>query len=438
MKKALVVLLALAMTLAAAVSAGEEAAAPELLNLYRTDGETAEWIAPGVLLYEGVVVTAAGAIPENLTGLKISDGQTVWNAAAMAVDEKGLITVVIFNRTDGEPATGVYELADKNDIAAGGFVVRAADGDRSRENRTVTDMITVEWKGVSCTLATLSGPAPIGSPMLTPRGRVAGIALSEWAEGSNRMVFLPAQALYNCLMDGLNSLMETPVPPEGFAVTASGNRVTFNWAKMTMPETGENEKLYLVVSDTDNDYLTYFRIDDEKLLTMTLTPGRTYDAGITAMADTPDRVPMEFARITLPEAEPLTDYGFVSHVMAIAEAPAGGLARDEQPVPVTAVSEALLRSGRAYFYSHTSYQVEKTILNVSLLVTLTDPNGNNYRYESEWVYDPSFMAEDIWSVSMEDTGLLDMLNQNGYPAGTYELAMYIGGRLADSISFELE
>ena len=33
--------------------------------------------------------------------------------------------------------------------------------------------------------------------------------------------------------------------------------------------------------------------------------------------------------------------------------------------------------------------------------------------------------------------LLDMLNASGYPQGTYEMAMYIEGKLADSFSFEL-
>ena len=63
----------------------------------------------------------------------------------------------------------------------------------------------------------------------------------------------------------------------------------------------------------------------------------------------------------LPAAEKLTDYGFVSKVCAVAEAPEGGLKGDELPVPVTEVTEELLRSGRAYFYSSTTYEVTETI-----------------------------------------------------------------------------
>ena len=74
---------------------------------------------------------------------------------------------------------------------------------------------------------------------------------------------------------------------------------------------------------------------------------------------------------------------------------------------------------------------------ISLLVTLTDPDGNNYRYESSWIYDPSYMEDDTWAVSLDSAGLLNMLNETGYPEGTYEVCMYIGGALADSFTFDL-
>ena len=48
------------------------------------------------------------------------------------------------------------------------------------------------------------------------------------------------------------------------------------------------------------------------------------------------------------------------------------------------------------------------------------------------------MANDAWSVPFEETGLLDMLNANGYPKGVYLLTYYIGGKLADVYTFELK
>ena len=123
---------------------------------------------------------------------------------------------------------------------------------------------------------------------------------------------------------------------------------------------------------------------------------------------------------------------------AIAEAPEGGLKEGEAPVPVTEVTEELLRSSRAYCYSWATYEVTENIEGKSLLVTLTDPNGNNYRYESGWLYSPDYMAEDIWYLSLAETNLTSILNADGYPAGVYRVAFYVDGLLADEFSFELK
>ena len=106
-------------------------------------------------------------------------------------------------------------------------------------------------------------------------------------------------------------------------------------------------------------------------------------------------------------------------------------------MPVTEVTEELLRSGRAWFYSSSSYDVEEQIDGLTLLVSRTTPAGENYRYVSGWIYDPAYEKEDTWFVSMDDTGLLDNLNQDGYPAGKYELAFYVDGKLGDAFFFEL-
>ena len=107
------------------------------------------------------------------------------------------------------------------------------------------------------------------------------------------------------------------------------------------------------------------------------------------------------------------------------------------PAAVNEVTEELLRSERACIYSVSSYTVDQGIENLTLLITLTAPDGSNYRYESGWYYDPSVMEKDEWYVLLQDTNLLTMLNDSGYPAGTYEMSMFIEGKLADSFSFEL-
>ena len=111
--------------------------------------------------------------------------------------------------------------------------------------------------------------------------------------------------------------------------------------------------------------------------------------------------------------------------------------KDAMPVAAEEISEAFLRSGRACIYSVSSYNVDREISNCTLLITLTAPDGNCYRYASGWIYMPEYMEKDEWYVTMDEAGLLNMLNNDGYPEGTYSMAMYIDGKLADSFSFTL-
>ena len=209
---------------------------------------------------------------------------------------------------------------------------------------------------------------------------------------------------------------------------------------MTLPEKPEGSDIYMVLVDTGNEYLTSFPVEGQDSVSLLLTPGRFYIVGPVVSQGRPDSVPQAYASIFVPQAERLTDYGFKPVVTAIAEAPEGGLKGDEQPVPVPAgeVTEELLRSDRAYFYSHSTYEVTEEITGESLLITLTDPNGNNYRYESAWAWSPEYMAEDIWSIPLKEMPLTDALNAGGYPKGVYRIAYYVDGKLADEFTFELK
>ena len=40
-------------------------------------------------------------------------------------------------------------------------------------------------------------------------------------------------------------------------------------------------------------------------------------------------------------------------------------------------------------------------------------------------------------MTLADSGLFQMLDQSGYPQGTYTMNMYIDGKFADSFTFEL-
>jgi len=139
----------------------------------------------------------------------------------------------------------------------------------------------------------------------------------------------------------------------------------------------------------------------------------------------------------VPPAKNLTEYNFHPTLTTIAEMPEN--AEGEQaPVPVTEITEELLRSGRAYFYSASTYEIGEERADRTLLVTLTDPEGNNYRYETAWLYSPALMKEDIWYFALTGTALTWSLDQIGYPKGIYRMAYYVGGDLADQFTFEIK
>ena len=148
--------------------------------------------------------------------------------------------------------------------------------------------------------------------------------------------------------------------------------------------------------------------------------------------------PETYATFSVPAAKPLTEYGFHPLVTAIAEAPEGGLQENEAPVPVTEVTEELLRSGRAYFYSSSAYEVTEDVTNQTLVITLTAPDGVCYSHNTGWSYLKECMAEDTWYLSLKEIGLTEGLEQKNYPEGIYRVAYYVNGYLADTFEFELK
>ena len=268
--------------------------------------------------------------------------------------------------------------------------------------------------------------------MLTADGRLAAIVIAQWAEGINRVLALPAEGIAES-MSGiaglLSGLPDWGEAPQGLNVTLDNNTAVIEWANMTLPEKAEGEDVWIVLVDTGNSFLTSYPAEgNDSTFTAVLTPGRFYIVGAVVSAGRPGSVPESYVAVYVPKTGRLTEYGFRPVLTAIAEAPEAGL-KD---------GEALLRSDRAYFYSHSTYEVTDNIEGKSLLVTLTDPEGNNYRYESGWLYSPEYMAEDIWYIKLSDTALTAFLDADGYPAGVYRMAYYVDGRLTDEFSFELK
>jgi len=438
MRRLLLLLFAAMLMLPAFPGTAENAPAPLTAVLPAEAGADARGI-PAVSLGNGVMLTAWAALPEDRTDLTLVRGDARQDVKAAVPDEEGLLAVLLYDAAEGSPA------AEELDVMPLGTTVAAADCRvRLPEGRDVAvlDADSLYWQGRRCLLLTLREDAPLGCPVLTPAGDLAGLLIAVWGEGPHRMLALAAEEIAGDVIaagDKVRGLDAWGRAPEGFTVTLDKNQAVLDWSGMTLPETAEGESLYLVTADLGNRYLSYQPADEaERSLSMLTAPGRVYAAGILASRETPDRLPEELAVFVPGPAEPLTAYDFEPIETTVAERRAAN-GYLSAPEPVTEVTEEDLRAGRVYFYASSSYRLpEGGAPRESLLVTLTDPQGTVHCYESVWYYDPALQENDTWYISLREAELTAFLDESGYPPGVYSLAYYVGGDLAGQTAFELK
>ena len=445
MKKVLALVLALILVSVLPAFAEEETPQREkdLFDLWDYEGESMRWLGFGTPIGDGLLLASPAGLPETPDHLAVSDGTSVWEVKAILPDSTGALALVCYDPEKTQPRYDSWTLMPYGAaVSADACYIRSGDDLGSRINHRVLSAQPLTWKGRACFLLAVEDEVPPGSPVLTSDGELAGIVVADYAEGSRLVLAVSSLSIAESLTEASSLLSNLPAwsdPPEGLQVTLDRNLATIDWTGMTLPEKAEGETLYMVIVDTGNDYLNYYAAEsEERTAVMLLTPGRFYLAGIVASKGTPDSTPEQFVTFSVPAARRLTEYHFRSVVCAIAESPEGGLKNDEAPVPVTEVTEELLRSDRAWFFSTSTYEVTEQISDRTLLVTLTDPNGVNYRYESYWLYAPEYMEEDTWYLNLREQGLTSSLDRNGYPRGVYEMAFYVDGELADSFTFELK
>ena len=412
------------------------------LDIFRAEDEDRIWITAAAQVSKGMLITSPALLEERTDNLVISDGQNEWKAEAVITDSSGLMAMIFFDAEKREPRLAAWPLMPYGDSAkVSTCLVRSGKADGGRTDCGVRNAASMDWKGCRCLLLDLEEEAPLGSAVFNAKGELIGMVAAGYAEGLNRVLALPAEEIARGMTEAgnlLTGLYSWGDPPEGFRVTNEKNFLTVDWSDMTLPEKKEGEEIYLVIADIGNDYLNFYPAEvPERKLQLILAPGRVYISGILASASRPSDFPEHYEVTVIPRAQQLTDYSFRPTLTAIAEMPEGAK-EGEEPGPVTVVTEELLRSGRAYFYSASTYEVTERIPDKTLLVTLTDPKGNCYRYESSWVYAPEYMQEDIWYISLTETGLTYSLDQDGYPHGEYQMAYYVDGDLADAFTFELK
>ena len=415
----------------------------DLFDLWDCGTENAVWLTAAPEISEGVLVTVWALLPQDKEHLTVSDGRNTWDVKAVIPDDSGMLAFIFFQTDSASPRYAPISLLTiGNNVPVSSCTARWGDELRSRINARILSANTTEWNEKRCMLLMLSKRAPLGSVVLNAEGELAGIVVAQYAEGENRVLAVSTDELARCITEvgvKLSNVDSWTNAPEGFNVTLDKNTMTIDWSAMTLPEKADDETLYVVVADSGNSYLSYFAAEVEsRSVTILTMPGRVYLSGILASRETPSQLPEDCEITVIPPAQKLTEHHFRPILTAVAEMPADSSDPEAKPVPVTEVNEEMLRSGRAYFYSSSCYEVTETIQDLSLLVTLTDPNGVVYRYESSWIYMPEYMQEDVWFISMKDNGLTSSLDEHGYPKGVYRMAYYVEGELADSFTFEIK
>ncbi len=440
MKKTVAWLMAVLLLFPCLVS-GEEAVREkhDVYDLYALGGERYEWTGAAVPLMSGLALTSLANLPERVENTGLSDGTGFWNATMVYPMAEGHTAFVFFDLEAAGSDVEPWPLTARTDLwnARDLYVLHGSSaGDRLFP--AVSAGAPLTWEGADCMILTLSGAAAPGDPVLTDGNELAGMIVAEYAEGSNRYIAMTAQGILSAMVQlyAMPGAGWTDGPEEGYTVTVESNRVTFDWSGVKA-EAPEGEHLWLVVLDTANDYLNYVPADlEQRSCTMLLTPGRTYLSGLTASAGTPSMVPERYAVTALPEAEPLTEHDFRPVLTTLARSENGETITERISEPVRTITAEELRAAGMHFYSWSVYTVAEQTED-TLLISLTMPDGTNYRFASGWIYDPSYMEEDIWSLSLESMGFSEALEKNGYAAGTYEVAFYVGGKLADSFTFEI-
>ena len=438
MNRRWIVLLATLVLLLAAGAAGAEQgrANVPLMTVMLSNGETRTPAGSAVPLSGMALVASSTVLPKEGETLEITDGIHTWVPDRVMTDRTGMLAVLFMDSP--EPALPAFcSLAPMDRrITASECSVITSDPQGAQTALRIQHGTHLVWQDYPCMLAGLSGEAAPGSPVMTDDGELVGLILAQYAEGNNRYMMLTADGLVQMLAEIIQQTELAGVEaPEGLAITTEANRATIDWSEAEFPKQ-EGQNAYVVISDTENTYLTYFPADTGLTqVRMLLTPGRTYVVGFVISPDAPDRLPEKYAVISLPEAMPLTENGFRPILCALTADPADAVAAGKTPEVLERITEEQLRSGDLYFYSASTYQVAEE-QQETLLVTLTAPDGNNYRYESGWIYGPEYQENDVWYFSLKEGGLLDSLEGN--LKGQYRMAFYVGGALADSFTFEVE
>ena len=271
-----------------------------------------------------------------------------------------------------------------------------------------------------------------GAVVVDDQARVVALVVAQQTEGMGMYTALEADGIYAALTAPRET--ENLLPLE---IAWEEGVLTVSWQDDTVRSSG----LYVVsLCAAQNTYYTTYKADyTADYIKAAPPPGQTYYiqaqwVEVAAEASEPTWSTTDV--YTAPTGE-FTAYGFTQRCY-MAAVPAGGEMAAVLPETVMTRDALLDEQTDAYLQVICGYDVEE-ILQYSLTLTLTGPDGQFFFDELGFTFAPEYEAMDAFAIPVDS--LFEnyaYFSGNTLPAGSYTVSYAIGGLEAGEYTFTLE
>ena len=327
--------------------------------------------------------------------------------------------------------------------AADAALVLGCTRDGAVSSAPQSDVKPARYGELDACLVSASAALAPGAVVLDENGMLSGMVVAAWGERPGAFAALTRNALARDFI----SLREAAEAADNWldspALTYLDGLLTIDWSAEV--QTTEDSQTHVYLIDEGNYFYSWYLVSGaESSLDLPVVPGRSYGVWVQHSQSEErdwDSAPMSpSARIAIPQAQPLTDFGFQSLACYLASAPA-----EETPDPAALLPEmaeitpaALTdESIRLYLQVTDAYQVAEE-METALTIAFTTPDGQCFSLLSGYIYMPSLNGNDCWNADVTDLLRGPMEMASGFVPGEYSLAYYIGGELAGEMRFVIE
>ncbi|MDO4484269.1 MAG: hypothetical protein Q4C54_07530 [Clostridia bacterium] len=284
----------------------------------------------------------------------------------------------------------------------------------------------------------------LGSAVLSERGEVVGVIVSQWA-GDRAYVMAPLKQMPADLLalrgtdtpqwQQMDAATSSVLKPLEVRATATSLNISWN------PDMVDTRLVRIWITNIENSFTSVIHAMADKGTAEVEVPEGIYavcafkEDEIAADQTEPETEDIQFVRVECPGA--YTDYEYRDKVDIIA------LDSDVTPdentaaVPVKDCTDIVGDEGKTLYLRVLSmYRVEEEIT-LPLMITLTAPDGQVYFHSARFIFVPSIQDNDVWYDNI--TQLMDDCRRmSGLKEGTYTVRYYIDGRRCGQAEIEIK